>query len=92
MHLGVDGAAARNFFLVAPDDREDDVRVQFARPAFSRVSELNLRYLPYSELRDHREAITGFGHGIKGILAIARLVRPTASPAQHTAGDVSGSF
>ncbi|WP_024585097.1 hypothetical protein [Bradyrhizobium sp. OHSU_III] len=89
--LGVDGAAARNFFLVAPDEREDDVRAQFARPAFSRVSELNLRYLPYGELRDHREAIARFGHGIKGILAIARLVRPPASPAQYSAGDVSGS-
>jgi type II restriction enzyme len=89
--LGIDGATARNFFLVAPDDREDDVRAQFARPAFSRVSELNLRYLPYSGLRDRREAITRFGHGIKGILAIARPVRPTASPAQLIAGDVSGS-
>lgn len=88
--LGIDGAAARNFFLVAPDDREDDVRAQFARPAFSRASELNLRYLPFSELRDHREAITRFGHGIKGILAIARPVRPAASPAQLAAGDVSG--
>lgn len=48
--LGIDGAAARNFFLVAPDDREHEVRAQFARPAFSRVAELNLRYVPYGEL------------------------------------------
>ena len=61
--LGIDGAAARNFFLVAPDDRESEVRAQFARPAFSRVAELNLRYLPYSELRDHRDAIPRFGNG-----------------------------
>lgn len=72
--LGVEGAPARNFFLVAPDDREDHVRAQFARPAFSRVGELDLRYLPYSELRGHRETIARFGSGLKGMLAIARPV------------------
>ena len=72
--LGVEGATARNFFLVAPDDREGDVRAQFARPAFSRVAELDLRYLPYSELRGHREAIARFGSGLKGVLAIAKPI------------------
>ena len=72
--LGIEGAAARNFFLVAPDDREADVKAQFARPAFSRVSELDLRYLPYSELKSHRDAIARFGSGLKGVLAIARPV------------------
>jgi len=72
--LGVEGGAARNFFLVAPDNREDDVRAQFARPAFSRVAELDLRYLPYSELRGHRETIARFGSGLKGVLAIAKPV------------------
>ncbi len=72
--LGIEGAAARHFFLVAPDDREDDVRTQFGRPAFSRVSELNLRYLPYSELRSHRGSIARFGEGLKGVLAIARPI------------------
>jgi len=88
--LGIDGAAARNFFPVAPDAREGEVRAQFARPAFSRVAELNLRYLPYSELRDHRDAIARFGNGIKGILAIARLIRPIMSTAQDATGNVSG--
>ena len=72
--LGVEGGTARNLFLVAPDNREEDVRAQFARPAFSRVSELDLRYLPYSELRGHRETIARFGTGLKGVLAIARPV------------------
>ncbi len=72
--LGVEGGMARNFFLVAPDNREEDVRAQFARPAFSRVGELDLRYLPYSELRGHREAIARFGSGLKGLLAIARPI------------------
>ena len=74
--LGIEGGTASNFFLVAPDDREADVRAQFARPAFSRVRELDLRYLPYSELRSHREAIARFGSGLKGVLAIARPVAP----------------
>lgn len=70
--LGIEGATARNFFLVAPDEREGDVRAQFSRPAFSRVAELDLRYLPYSELRTHRDAISRFGTGLRGVLAIAR--------------------
>lgn len=75
--LGVQGASAGNFFLVAPDDREADVRAQFARPALSRVGELDLRYLSYSDLGRHREAIGRFGSGLKGMLAIAKPIRPT---------------
>ena len=74
--LGIEGGVGRNFFLVAPDNREEDVRAQFARPAFSRVAELDLRYLPYSELRGHRETIARFGSGLKGVLAIAKPIRP----------------
>lgn len=62
---------ASRYFLVAPDNREADVRGQFARPAFSRVRELDLRFLPYSGLREHREAIARFGVGLKGVEAIA---------------------
>lgn len=47
-------------------------------PAFSRVAELNLRYLPYSELRDHRATIERFGEGLKGMLAISRSIAPQA--------------
>ena len=88
--LGIDGAAARNFFLVAPDDREGEVRAQFARPAFSRVAELNLRYLPYSELRDHRDAIARFGNGMKAILAIARPIGPDILVPPSPAARISG--
>lgn len=61
-------------FLVAPDDREEQVREQLSRPAFRRVSELNLRYLPYSELEKNRAAIARFGHGLKPIDALAHSV------------------
>lgn len=66
----LDGVA--DMFLVAPDAREKDVRVQIARPAFSRIADLNMAYLPYSELASHREQIARFGSGMKAIRAIAK--------------------
>lgn len=59
-------------FLVAPDAREEQVRAQLSRPAFSRIGDLNLRYLAYGELDRYRDAIARFGSGLKGIEAIAR--------------------
>ncbi|MBY0508599.1 MAG: type II restriction endonuclease [Rhodospirillaceae bacterium] len=66
---GVDG-----LFLVAPDAREEEVRTQLRRPAFSRIADLRVRFLPYSELERHRDAIARFGTGIKGIHAISRIL------------------
>lgn len=64
--------AAQGLFLVAPDDREAEVRKQLARPAFLRIADLNVRYLPYSELARNREAMARFGAGVKAIEAIAK--------------------
>jgi len=69
--LGVPEHGESAFFLVAPDAREQDVRTQFARPAFSRVSELDVRYLGYGQLKEHKEAIARFGSGLKGVVAIS---------------------
>jgi len=66
----LDGIA--DMFLVAPDARERDVRAQMARPAFSRIADLNMAYLPYGELASHREQIARFGTGMKAIRAIAK--------------------
>jgi type II restriction enzyme len=77
--LGLPDHLAGAYFLVAPDDREDAVRTQFARPAFSRVSELDLRFLPYTALRQHREQMARFGTGLKAVQAIATPLRG-ASP------------
>lgn len=71
---GNDLKACEGLFLVAPDDREDDVRQQIKRPAFSRIEELGIRYLPYGELRAQREAIARFGSGLKPIFAISKLL------------------
>ena len=69
---GSDLHAAAGLFLVAPDAREEDVRAQLRRPAFTRVSDLELSYLPYGDLERNREAIARFGSGLKAIKAIAR--------------------
>lgn len=61
-------------FLVAPDGRENDVRQQIRRPAFSKIEELNFRYLPYGELRTQRDAIARFGSGLKPILTISKVL------------------
>ncbi len=73
--LGLAEGNSSAYFLVAPDEREKDVRLQFARPAFSRATDLHLRYLPYSELRKHRETIARFGSGLKALHAIAKPLR-----------------
>jgi type II restriction enzyme len=66
--------AADGLFLVAPDAREDEVRAQLRRPAFSRIRDLQVRFLPYGELEKNREAIARFGTGMKGVQAIARML------------------
>ncbi len=72
--LGSAEQPTRGLFLVAPDDREEQVRAQIQRPAFRRISELGVRYLPYGELERHREAMARFGHGLKAIDAVARTL------------------
>lgn len=74
---GLDACDA--LFLVAPDGRENDVRQQIRRPAFSKIGELNFRYLPYGELQNQQEAIIRFGSGLKPILSISRTLDINAS-------------
>ena len=61
-------------FLVAPDSREEDVRAQLARPAFSRVADLSVRFLPYGELDRNRAAMARFGQGMRPIEALAKTL------------------
>lgn len=72
LSLGAAGQSVKGLFLVAPDDREEDVRAQLRRPAFSRVADLDVRYLPYGELERHRASMARFGAGMKAVEAIAR--------------------
>jgi type II restriction enzyme len=64
--------AVRGLYLVAPDAREDDVRKQLARPAFRRIGDLSVKYLPYGELERNRNSMARFGEGLKAIDAVAR--------------------
>ena len=64
----------RALYLVAPDDREDEVKAQLARPAFSRVADLSVRFLPYGELEQHRHTAGRFGEGLKAIQALSRTL------------------
>ncbi|ABF44011.1 hypothetical protein Dgeo_2577 (plasmid) [Deinococcus geothermalis DSM 11300] len=70
--LGAPEQAVEGLYLVAPDGREAEVREQLHRPAFSRVQDLGVRYLPYGELEKHREAMARFGQGLKAVEAVAR--------------------
>lgn len=70
--LGAPEGATHGLFVVAPDDREDEVRAQLARPAFRRVADLSVRYLPYGELERNRDAMARFGTGLKAIEAVAK--------------------
>jgi len=72
LDLALGTTLARGLFLVAPDGREGEVAAQLRRPAFSRVADLGIRYLPYGELERNRDAIARFGTGMKGLHAISR--------------------
>lgn len=58
-------------FLVAPDNREGDVRAQLQRPAFSRIADLNVRYVPYGELERHRASIARFGTDLRALIEVS---------------------
>ena len=73
--LGAADGLAGRYFLVAPDRREADARAQFARPAFQRVLDLDLRFLAYSDLAEHRESMARFGQGLRPLDALARPLR-----------------
>src|SRR3989344_8871478 len=70
--LGTPVAGNRALFLVAPDNRRDKVAEDIHRTAFSRVSELGVRYLPYSQLEQNHASMSRFGSSIKPLLEISQ--------------------
>lgn len=70
--LSGETGAEHALYLVAPDAREEEVRAQLRRPAFSRIADLHVRYLPYGDLKENREAIARFGRGLHPIEQLAR--------------------
>ena len=69
--LGSAASEQHALFLVAPDSRREDVRQQLARPAFSRVRELGIRFIAYGDLERERAAMSRFGSGIKPLREIS---------------------
>ena len=65
------GSDLRGIYLVAPDKREKEVRAQMARPAFSSIKNLSVRYLRYSDLISHKDSIMKFGESLKALEKIA---------------------
>lgn len=74
LDLALGGSGTRELYLVAPDERESEVRAQVHRPAFRQIADLQVRFLPYGELERHRETMGRFGSGLKAVRAAARLV------------------
>lgn len=72
--LGPCGELLKGMFLVAPDDRESEVRAQLARPAFRSIASMDMRFLPYGELDRHRSSIIRFGEGLKAIRSVAKAL------------------
>lgn len=73
--LGTEVGKNSILFLVAPDNRREEVEQQLCRPAFSRVSEMNIRYLSYSELKENKHAIARFGTGLKPVIEISQQLQ-----------------
>jgi type II restriction enzyme len=72
LSMGAPASVACELSILAPDAREADVQAQLRRPAFRGVAELRVRYLPYSELEQHRATMARFGEGLKAIQAVSR--------------------
>lgn len=74
LERGTEAGSGSSLFLVAPDNRRDEVAQQLKRPAFAHAQQLGIRYLPYSQLQEHAPAIRRFGAGLKPLLQISQLL------------------
>ncbi|MBL7800703.1 MAG: type II restriction endonuclease [Chitinophagales bacterium] len=61
------------FYIIIPDSREKDVVLQLSRPSI-RNSKINIKYILFSELRAHCDAICKFGTDITIMNKISKSV------------------
>lgn len=61
-----------DFFLVAPDGREKEILAQFQRPAFRHLQDVAFRYLLFSDISSHCDAMCRFGEDYRVLLKVAR--------------------
>lgn len=60
-------------YLVVPDSRENDVRLQLSRPAI-KINNIPIKYIVFSELSQHCDALCKFGDSHKVMEKIAKTV------------------
>ena len=63
------------FYLIVPDNREKDVVLQLSRPAIKKNATL-IKYILFSELRQHCDALCKFGDSHRIMEKIARSAWP----------------
>ena len=61
------------FYLIVPDKREKDVMMQLARPSL-RAHNIAMRYILFSDLRSHCDALCRFGDSHRILEKIAKGV------------------
>lgn len=61
------------FYLIVPDKREKDVRLQLSRPAIKSIN-ANIKYILFSNLRQHCDALCKFGDNYLIMEKIAKNV------------------
>lgn len=61
------------FYLIVPDKREKDVLLQLSRPAIKQ-NEVAIKYILFSELRQHCDALCKFGESHHILEKIAKVV------------------
>jgi type II restriction enzyme len=62
-----------HFYLVAPDNREQEVMAQMNRPAFRDNGEFPMGYIPFDMLKEHCDALCKFGDDLGILKKIARF-------------------
>lgn len=61
------------FYLIVPDKREKDVVLQLSRPAIRKI-ETSIKYILFSELRQHCDALCKFGDSHQILEKIAKAI------------------
>jgi type II restriction enzyme len=74
LSLGAPAVVARDLFIVAPDDRAEEVMAQVRRPAFRGIADLRVRFLSYGDLEKNRQAMAIFGEGLKAVQAVSKVL------------------
>lgn len=66
-----------SLFIILPDSREKEVVMQLSRPSIKN-SNINIKYILFSDLREHCDALCKFGDSHKILEKIAKTVNQNA--------------